>query len=144
MQQNWGDKPFADLVDSWYWGHTRLGPYSVVWFDGVDINGNEHASDYVARAGQILTTSCVGPKARPKGDNTQYPPVGGTPIPPSSFHVEIDLGSEGVLEVDVGVTTTLFTLPGLFDRWIGTSKGGLKGQELFSSGAFFEQFTLTS
>jgi hypothetical protein len=74
--KNWGDQPFFDSVGSWYWGHGRLGPYSVVWFDALDINGTEHSSSYVAKDGKILSAGC-GDKSvlvRPWGGDDTYPP----------------------------------------------------------------------
>ncbi|KAL4735274.1 hypothetical protein BDV11DRAFT_174017 [Aspergillus similis] len=46
--KNWGVTPFTDSVGSWYWGHARMGPYSIVWLDALDTSKNEYASGYVA------------------------------------------------------------------------------------------------
>lgn len=128
-------------MGSWYWGRTTLGPYTIIWFDGIDINGTEHSSGYVSRNGKILTVSCGTTTARPTGVNSQYPPVTGQD-PPQAFHVEIDAGSVGTFVVDTTVKNTLTNLPGIYQRWVGTSRGGLEGEEMFESSAFFEQFTL--
>ncbi|KAI5860319.1 hypothetical protein GGS23DRAFT_607044 [Durotheca rogersii] len=52
---NWGSAPFVDTVASWYWGHRRLGPYSLVWFDATDTSGTEH----VAAATSLMATHAV-------------------------------------------------------------------------------------
>lgn len=73
--KNWADQPFAANVHSWYWGHGRLGPYSIVWFDVVGADGNEYISSYAALNGQIIATSCSPGSimVRPTGRNSQYP-----------------------------------------------------------------------
>ena len=46
--KNWGDIPFAEAVQSWYWGHAQLGPYTLVWFDALATakNGGEMKPEY--------------------------------------------------------------------------------------------------
>lgn len=56
--KNWGNAPFVSAVSSWYWGHARVGPYSVVWFDAWDPKVNEYASGYVVEDGKVLQSSC--------------------------------------------------------------------------------------
>ncbi|KAJ7334030.1 hypothetical protein DFH08DRAFT_1019939, partial [Mycena albidolilacea] len=99
--KNWSDQPFAENVISWYWGHGRVGPYSIVWFDFLATNGVEHVSAYAAKDGKILVSSCdlSSIRVRPTGENATYPPLL-TTGPPSGYHITLDLGAEdGVLEL---------------------------------------------
>ncbi|KAF4624892.1 hypothetical protein G7Y89_g13276 [Cudoniella acicularis] len=43
--KNWSNQPFTQNVASWYWGHGRLGPYSLVWFDTIAPNGSEYTGE---------------------------------------------------------------------------------------------------
>ncbi|KFY46509.1 hypothetical protein V495_02405 [Pseudogymnoascus sp. VKM F-4514 (FW-929)] len=106
--KNWGDKPFTTHVSSWYWGHGRLGPYSIVWFDVLGKDGTEYFSSYAAKDGKIIVAAC-GPgtiKVRPTGKNSQYPPKI-TSGNPEGLHIDLDLGAEGILRVDVKADTVL-------------------------------------
>jgi hypothetical protein len=103
----------------------RLGPYSIVWFDVLAPNGTEYVSSYVSLNGSIIASSCSGIKVRPTGENSQYPPVV-TSGNPEGFHIELDLGIEGVLEVDVKSTLTIADVV-LYTRWIGSLSGAISG-----------------
>lgn len=123
---------------SWYWGHGRLGPYSIVWFDVLALNGSEYVSSYVAVNGSIITASCSGIKVRPIGKNSQYPPVI-TSGDPQGFHIDLNLGSEGILEVDVTSNVVLADAI-LYTRWSGTMSGGVKGGTVYAGVALYEEF----
>lgn len=55
---NWGDLPFPELLQFWYWGHARFGPFTVIWFSGADASGEQHQSVYVAQEGEIVLLEC--------------------------------------------------------------------------------------
>ena len=137
--QNWGDQPFYASVDSWFWGHGRLGPYSIVWFDALDITGTENVSSYVARDGRIITATCSGISVRPTGANSTYPPTNSTGDP-SGFYIEADLGAEGVLQVNATAKVLTVDVEGYYLRWTGTLEGGLKGGEVLSGVGVWEEF----
>ncbi|KAH8706049.1 hypothetical protein BGW36DRAFT_272493, partial [Talaromyces proteolyticus] len=86
--KNWSNQPFADAVKSWYWGHGRLGPYSVVWYDAIAADGTEYVSGYAVQNGQVVSSTCSGVKVRPIGVNSEYPPqpsIGS----PGGFNIEL-------------------------------------------------------
>ncbi|KAI9816472.1 MAG: hypothetical protein M1827_001604 [Pycnora praestabilis] len=143
-QQNWSDRPFVASVGSWTWGHGRLGPYSLVWFDSLTPNGTEYVSAYASLSGTILTASCTlaGLSVRPFGANATYPP---TPAGnPTGFNISMDLGAEGILDFAVEVVETLVQAPGgLYTRWTGALSGGIEGREALEGFALFEQFRLS-
>ncbi|KAJ7796076.1 hypothetical protein B0H13DRAFT_2510203 [Mycena leptocephala] len=148
--KNWSDQPFTTHVASWYWGHGRVGPYSIVWFDFLDVTGTEFVSAYASKNGGILAASCAlgSITVRPTGPNSTYPPIITTPNP-TGYHISLDLGhTEGTLEVDVAVLTNIIGANPVYARFIGNMSAefvpvrgvatkGLKGM------ALFEQFKLT-
>ncbi|TVY87058.1 Tyrosinase family protein, partial [Lachnellula willkommii] len=91
--KNWSDQPFQQNVASWYWGHGRLGDYSIVWFDTLGLDGSEWVSAYASRDGEIVFSSCDASSltVRPSGGDDQYPPSasGGDP---TGFTIWMDLG----------------------------------------------------
>jgi hypothetical protein len=126
-------------VESWYWGHGRLGPYSLVWFDVIYPNGTEYVSGYAAKDGKIITTTCSGVKVRPTGKGSEYPPKITSGLP-QGYHLDMDLGDAGILSVDITTDQSIADAI-LYERWIGTLKGGIVGGEIYSGGrALYEQF----
>ncbi|KAJ7255135.1 hypothetical protein B0H12DRAFT_1114271 [Mycena haematopus] len=147
--KNWSNEPFTSLVASWYWGHGRVGDYSLVWFDFLDRTGTEAVSAYVAKDNQILAASCVlgSITVRPAGQNTTYPPVISTGNP-SGYHIEADLGAEGTLVVEVGVLSDLIGVNPEYARFVGNMAGEVVSTEGEATTglvgmALFEQFKLT-
>jgi hypothetical protein len=134
-------QPFAANVASWYWGHGRLGPYSIVWFDVVGADGNEYLSSYAALNGVIVASACSGIKVRPTGNNSQYPPVTSTGNP-DGFHIDLNLFDEQVLSVDITTKLVVADVK-LYARYTGTLKGGVKGSSTIYTGvALYEEFKL--
>lgn len=130
--KNWSDQPLQQNVESWYWGHARVGPYSVVWFDGIATNGKEYTSAYAARNGRIITASCEsGIQVRPSGGDSTYPPRASAGLP-EGFQMKIDLAEEGALEVKVSNSLVILDERATsgYTRWIGTAAGSLNGHTL--------------
>ena len=73
--QTWGNQPIVQNLANWVFGHGRVGPYSIVWFDILDSNGTEYISSYAAKDGRIVAAQCSGIKVRPIGANSTYPPT---------------------------------------------------------------------
>ncbi|CEJ59799.1 hypothetical protein PMG11_08403 [Penicillium brasilianum] len=126
--KNWSDRPFADSVQSWYWGHGQVGPYSVVWFSYLALDNpfeTTYVSSYVARDGDVLVSSCISSilTVRPIGSSetgARYPPRAGDV--PDGFHLEFDLGNEGWLKANVSGTRIAGDGKYYF-RWAGTMTG---------------------
>ncbi|MCJ1473861.1 hypothetical protein MMC13_002514 [Lambiella insularis] len=139
--KNWGITPFQNNVGSWYWGHGRLGPYSIVWYDALTPTGAEYVSGYVACDGKILGAVCSNVSVRPTGANATYPPVIGVGSP-QGFHIEIDLGAEGTMVLDAAATFHNVDQGGSYYRSTGTLTGGIRGQQAFNGTALWEEFAL--
>jgi hypothetical protein len=135
----WGNSPFVDHVQTWYWGHGRLGPYSVVWYDMRTIDGAEIVSSYVTHKGRVISAGCQdgGVKVRPYGGGCTYPPQPRL-SDPAGFTADFDLGSDGFLRANVTITLSVHNLP-TYVRYIGTISGGIEGGEQYSGKALFEQ-----
>ncbi|KAJ7612769.1 hypothetical protein FB45DRAFT_939744 [Roridomyces roridus] len=154
--KNWSDQPFTKNVASWYWGHGRVGPYSIVWFDFLDRTGTEFVSAYASENGRILAASCApgSISVRPTGVNATYPPVISSPVP-TGYTITLPLeNGEGTLAVQVNVLSHLISPNPEYARLIGNLsaelvqppavKGG-KGKTATLTGmALFEQFKLTA
>jgi hypothetical protein len=142
--QNWSNQPFTNNVASWYWGHGRLGPYSIVWFDTLGVDGKEYVSSYVSKHDKIVVSSCDAGsiKVRPNGVNSEYPPKVSTGNP-GGFTIEIDLGKEGVMNVDVKVAAVALQGLTLYTEWVGTMTGNVDDGKQMIGVASFEAFKLT-
>ncbi|KAJ7609990.1 hypothetical protein DFH06DRAFT_1374747 [Mycena polygramma] len=128
--KNWSDLPLVTNLASWYWGHGRIGPYSIVWFDFLALNGTEFVSAYASKDNSILAASCQpgSIRVRPTGKNSTYPPHISTG-PPSGYNITLDMGREGLLELNGRVT--------------GVLKAAGRVVEEMAGVALFEQFALT-
>jgi hypothetical protein len=144
LVENWGDAPFPSVVGTWYWGHGRLGPYSVVWFDTTSPTGQEYVSAYVSANNQIITGNCVlgGTKVRPSNSSHPYPPslADFDDAGKGNLHVEIDLGNQGTLAFDVIEKYITVDAYGYYIRWTGALAGGIKGGKQYTGVALYEQF----
>lgn len=115
-----------------------------MWFDFLARNGSEYISAYVAENGKIVTASCRpgSAKVRPSGANDAYPPNVTSGVP-GGFTVELDLGSAGILNVNVTVETVLVDGGTLYSRFAGSMVGSINGGPVIKGGiALFEQFNL--
>ncbi|KAJ5560458.1 hypothetical protein N7513_002857 [Penicillium frequentans] len=152
--KNWSNLSFAESVQSWYWGHGRLGDYSIVWFSAIAIDNNTYTSSYVARDEQVLVSSCDTTflTVRPVSGNVTHNPTGGRYPPqagdiPDGFTVEAHLGEEGWLKVNVSIATLVTGDGEYYMRWSGELVGSVVDAEgtvadAGSGVAVFEQFAL--
>lgn len=144
--KNWGDVPFTDAVQSWYWGHGRLGPYSIVWFDALDTSGAEHTSGYVTKGATVLESSCASKSVvvRPYGANADYPPQPSSGVP-TGFDIKFNLGLLGTADIKAEVAA--IQIPGgegtTYGRYIGPLSGSIAGKA-YTGTALFEQFKFAS
>ncbi|KAJ7076688.1 hypothetical protein B0H15DRAFT_941228 [Mycena belliarum] len=135
--KNWSDQIFTTHVASWYWGHGRVGPYSIVWFDFLDRTGTEFVSAYASKDNKIIAATCApgSIEVRPTGQNATFPPV-------------LNLGGLGRLEVNVTVLVPLIGLNPAYARSFGSISGSIVPVEGHASKpligtALLEQFKLT-
>ncbi|KAB5558519.1 hypothetical protein GE09DRAFT_116261 [Coniochaeta sp. 2T2.1] len=140
--KNWGDVPFIGTLSLSYWGHARLGPYSIVWANSIDAKGVEHASAYLAKDGKVLVSACGEGTAvvRPWGKSSEFPPRIDTG-PAEGLEVLFDLGDGRVFRANV-TTSTVVEDEGAYIRTLGTVAGGFGGkyEKTYHGAAMFEVF----
>lgn len=152
-----------ESVQSWYWGHGRLGPYSIVWFSYLaldDPTNTTYVSSYVAKDGDVLVSACdssmltVRPVGKVNTTGGQYPPRAGDI--PDGFDLEFDLGDSSWLKVRVEVGTVVAGDGRHYMRWTGNMTGEVvqkphdacsatkvrTGDSALTGVAVFEQFAL--
>ncbi|KAL5603583.1 hypothetical protein FOVSG1_006333 [Fusarium oxysporum f. sp. vasinfectum] len=138
--KNWASSPIEKETRSWYWGHGRVGPYSLVWYDTVTPNGKEYFSSWITKNGKIVSKSCE-PNAvvvRPWGENEEFPPARGSPAP-SGYTMRYDLGEKGIFVANfTRETITLET--DTYKRMIGSITGGFEGKKQHKGRSLCEQF----
>ena len=104
----------------------------------------EYVSSFVSKHDKIIVSSCDAGsiRVRPSG-NSPYPPKISTPNP-TGFTIEIDLGEEGVMNVEVTAEAISLAAGGLYTEWVGTMTGSVNGGKQMEGVASFEMFKLTN
>ena len=133
--------PFAQTVRSWYWGHGRLGEYSVVWFDSLTPNGSEFSSVFVSRRAEVPASQCGAVQVRPYGENSTFP-LAMSSGNAAGFRFTVQLSKDETLQVDVSAHTTLVSLPP-YKRWTGNLQGGIQGSGHLTGVALYEEFVFS-
>jgi hypothetical protein len=87
-----------------------------------------------------MNFQCSGIQVRPIGANSTYPPTLSSGDP-AGFSIVVDLGHDGTLEVEVSDQTTLISSPS-YSRWTGQLKGRIRGSEVLTGVALYEEFAL--
>lgn len=102
--KKWGVKPLNQTLDTWYWGHARLGPYSFVWFDALTKGGKEYVSSWISYNGTTMFQSCENGSVvvRPWGKDCAYPP---------SLRNQLRLATISATTVEMGGLSLLVSLP---------------------------------
>ncbi|PTB57241.1 hypothetical protein M431DRAFT_4303 [Trichoderma harzianum CBS 226.95] len=144
--KNWGTAPLADNLETWYWGHARVGPYSIVWFDATPPNGAERFSAYVAKNGIVAQASCANKSVfvRPWGANSTYPPLPSTG-PMQGIEVTFELGNGETLAANVTTGAFVASDGDYYVRTLGSLSATIKSpgrdDEVFHGGrALYEEF----
>ncbi|KAF7317759.1 hypothetical protein MKEN_00863700 [Mycena kentingensis (nom. inval.)] len=108
--KNWSDIPFGATFQSWYWGHGRFGPYSIVWFDLLDNDGKEHFSVYLAelehKTRKLRVASCTAGSVKVRPQPNVYPPHLTTPDP-TGYNIAVKDHDYGAGSIDIQATVLL-------------------------------------
>ncbi|KAH8888945.1 hypothetical protein GQ53DRAFT_723713 [Thozetella sp. PMI_491] len=140
--KNWGDRTVLKSPKYWDWGHARLGPYSLVWYDLLDYNNMEYRRSYIAKDGEIIALKCddTAVTIRPLGGNSTWPsPEGLTGIPGVASAFALPDGKT----FEVNVTVESITYDKLvYTRAVGLASGQISGSsETYTGKAFLDEFT---
>lgn len=146
--QNWGLSPFTNDVNHTYWGHARVGPYSVVFSDvqspGAGGDFVETFSATVVEDGKFVELSCAenAVVVRPWGGNDEYPPTTGSP-PPAGVEIVFQLSEGNTLRLNV-TNELVIDNQDYYQRFIGSVEGTLNDTEVITGRALYEQFKMIS
>ena len=139
--QNWGDYPFAALVQSWYWGHFTLGPYVVTVFDGIATDGLEHAIAYVAENDVELVSDCGVGSSTIRPINGTWPAhIGGAAA--TALAITIPLNNGQTLYANATYVAYDENDPGIYTRGL-VNMTGYVGTTSYTGIGMFEQFRLS-
>lgn len=126
----------------WDWGHGRLGPYSVVWYNLLDYDGNESRRSFVTgEGGEVLLVSC-SPDAmvvRQRGGAAAWPPTTGL-LETEGLSINYTLPDGQVFAIELTTEMIVRDESGVYQRANGQLKGGLVGGETFEGRAHYEEF----
>ncbi|KAM0815602.1 putative Hydroxyneurosporene synthase protein [Seiridium cardinale] len=110
-----------------------------ITFSGVGYHDSEeYVSGYVARDGEILFAANSSITVRPIGTNTTYPPTPGDK--PTGFTVRIDMGSSGIMDIDIATTLSVDAAVFGEARFVGQMTGGIRGSSNYTGPASLEQY----
>ncbi|KAM5434274.1 hypothetical protein MferCBS31731_006768 [Microsporum ferrugineum] len=139
--KNWGDAPFATTAKTWYWGRTRIGSYSVVWFYVLTPQQTEHVSAYIAKDGKIRHTACAGASIIPMRSTI---PRSTTDTLPIGFRIEFYAtgGKVSLVNITVHNGLVIASAGPSYTRWIGNSTGCVMGDCGLHGLGTLEQFQL--
>ncbi|WYZ39663.1 hypothetical protein EsH8_IV_000004 [Colletotrichum jinshuiense] len=139
--KNWGNQSIIDGPKYWDWGHGRLGPYSIVWYNLLDYEGNESRNSYIAKNGEVLLVSCGSENlvVRQKGGKAVWPPTTGL-LETEGITVNYTLPDGQEFLVDVTTELIVRDEHGAYQRANGILKGGIKGEETYEGKAHYEEF----
>jgi hypothetical protein len=136
-EKNWGDLCLTQIAKNETFGHGNLGPYSLLYNYEVTPQGVEYASGYVTLNNEVLTSVCGNVKVYPNNANAMYPPsMGSSNNVLEGFHIEWDVGDEGILAVDAKPNAVLMQVSDVYTRWVGEIRGGIVGKNISYSGSF--------
>jgi hypothetical protein len=128
--KKWGDRPFHHSVKDWYWGHARLGPYSLVWLQSVSRDNKIYSNAFISHPNGGKRVSCEGASDAPKNVKIQH----------FDTYFEISFTFKLTEHLKMRVEkTTIIGHHGPFSRWSGsvsatvggTAKLTLTGHALF-------------
>ncbi|PLB47420.1 hypothetical protein P170DRAFT_478268 [Aspergillus steynii IBT 23096] len=137
----WADLPLPAILGPWYWGHVRIGGYSLVWYELVSKFGGKYYSSYLARDGEVLTANCANNTLRvqPFDKDGVYLPPDDFSLP-AGFIVSAYVPGEGQFTVNVTNDVLFLVIPDpVTRRWIGHATGGFEDGDIFEGSGFWEQ-----
>ncbi|KAF4544069.1 uncharacterized protein LTHEOB_6735 [Lasiodiplodia theobromae] len=139
--KNWGNQSIIDGPRYWDWGHARVGPYSVVWYNLLDYHGNESRKSFVYKDGEVQLLSCSldSLEVRQMGGKAAWPPTTGL-LETDGITVNYTLASGEVLSLEVATELIVRDESGAYQRANGHVKGGIVGEKTYEGRAHYEEF----
>lgn len=139
--KNWGNQSIIDGPRYWDWGHGRLGPYSVVWYNLLDYEGDESRRSFVTKDGEVLLVSCDSDAlvVRQRGRKAAWPPTTGL-LETEGLSINYTMPDGRVFAVNVTTELIVRDESGAYQRANGLLKGGFIGEETIEGRAHYEEF----
>lgn len=144
--KNWGPQSIIDGPRYWDWGHGRLGPYSIVWYNLLDYHGQESRKSFVYKSnedgeGEFLLLSCSqdSMKVRQKGGKAACPPKTGL-LETKGLTINYTLDNGKKFNVDVTTDALVRDESGAYQRVNSVLKGGIEGEEGYTGKSHSEEF----
>lgn len=122
--QNWGPKAFDNALTQWYWGHSNVGSYSLVFFYHLDLNLKVTSSIYLSENRKPIISGCSISTVTPQGPGTSVPLKKETDV--ESWAIAIDDPVRGKYAFTVK-NTAVIAGNIAYTRWTGLTTGGRVG-----------------
>lgn len=106
----------------------HLGPYSIVYFDGISaLDHKEYVSIYVSLRGKIICSSCAPGSVVVRPVNRTYPPTVGNGDPLGLSVRVPDFQGQGSVSLvfNVSFERVGAEVEGAYTRWLGRVEGGV-------------------
>ncbi|KAF2271732.1 uncharacterized protein EI97DRAFT_462531 [Westerdykella ornata] len=132
--QKWSDRPFQEGVKDWYWGHARLGAYSIVWLHSANHDGKTYSNAYIYHIGSKASRVTCGNKEKSQPNPTF--------IALENFkdYTDIRFAFPESLPFKMRVEKTkILDAYGPFSRWSGKVSTDLVGGTRLEGSALFEE-----
>ncbi|WWC85462.1 uncharacterized protein L201_000325 [Kwoniella dendrophila CBS 6074] len=133
--KNWGPVSFIPYVHHWYWGHGRVGEYSVVWSKMFLNDNTTKAGGWISKNDKIILSACFenddSVVIKPLGNNITDPPKKANNTHNiQGFDITINTGNEqGIFQFQLKKNIRINGELGTYARWIGNFTGGQLGEE---------------
>lgn len=112
-------------LNQWYWGHTNVDEYSLVFFYHIDPSLKITPSAYLARDGIPIVSGCSIIQVTPQGPGASVPLKGGTDVESWAIRIEDTVyGSFGFTVQNIILSTMDSNI---YTRWVGRTTGGPVG-----------------
>jgi hypothetical protein len=129
----WSDRPFHHSVKNWFWGHGRLGDYSIVWLFSEGHDGKIYSNAYLAHPNGKNVASCENSVSGPVTPNMVIVDTG------NAFNLTFSL--PGVQKFVMRVEKTkVIGKRGPFTRWTGKISAEIQQGYTLHGNALFQEF----
>jgi hypothetical protein len=132
--KKWGNRPFHHSIKHWYWGHARLGPYSIVWLETVSHDGKTYSNAFISHPNGsnrvVCRNNCLG---------GQKPTIVDIQNSDKSSEITFDFHTVQKFQMRVEKTKTIGKY-GPFSRWTGNVSATLQDGHKLAGHALFQEF----
>ncbi|KAJ5721976.1 Tyrosinase family protein asqI [Penicillium malachiteum] len=135
--KNWGTDSFMNGLTQWFWGHSNVGEYSLVFFYHIDESLRVTSSGYLAKNGKPIVSGCSNIDVVPQGPGTSIPLNASIPV--ESWAVNLDSKDHGKFAFTIQNRNVADSTFPAYTQWVGHTTGGRVG-DVNSTGAAIVEF----